>query len=81
MPSGGKRKGAGRKKGSTNKAIDGIRDVLNSRQEELLNKAIEMALEGNHLIMNKLLDKMLPTLAATEMKQTEMPPIEIKVVD
>ena len=59
---GGKRPNSGRKKGSTNKEIDNIRDLLEPYREELIKKAVKMAKEGNATVLNKLLDKLLPNL-------------------
>jgi len=79
---GGKRKGAGRPKGKSDKTIKEIREILNNYSDELLEKAVEMALDGNATVMNKLLDKMLPSLNAVDFgdKDILLPKIEINVI-
>lgn len=78
---GGYRPNAGRKKGSTNKDIDNIRELLRPHQQELIEKAVKMALSGNATIMTKLLDKLLPNLNSIDFASNEknMPVIEINV--
>ena len=67
MNKGGRRINAGRKKGSTNKEIDNIRDLLEPYKEELIKKAVKMAKEGNATVLNKLLDKLLPNLNSVDL--------------
>jgi hypothetical protein len=59
---GGRREGAGRKPGSQNKDTKEVRELLHSNKSKLVEKAIKMALAGNVVVLNKLLDKLLPTL-------------------
>lgn len=79
---GGKREGAGRKRGSLNKQIDEIRGLLEDDKEKLIKKAVKMALDGNAVIMNKLLDKLLPNLNSIDFGEGEVnfPEIVINVV-
>jgi len=59
---------AGRTRGIRNKITldrlmleDKLRTALEKKSPKLLEKAIEMAMEGNHQIMRALLDKLLST--------------------
>ena len=71
MKNGGKRKGAGRPKGKSDKSIKEIREILNNYSEDLLKKAYDMAMEGNTQVMNKLLDKILPSLNAMDFSDND----------
>lgn len=75
----------GRKKGSKNKATVLFSDMLNEQTKgELLQAAIQMAKEGNATIMNKLLDKFMPSLNSIDFPKDEdgrFPLIEIHVRD
>lgn len=68
MAKGGARNGAGRKTGSTNALTKaGMSAFLDAdRQYALVEKAYKMALEGKESVMNKLLDKCLPSLNKNE---------------
>ena len=79
--SGGKRNNSGRKKGSSNKDAKEYRNLLEQHKEKLIEEAVKMALDGNAIIMNKLLDKMLPSLTAIDSKVEQHRPIEIKIID
>ena len=81
MAKGGKRKGAGRPKGKSDKTIKEIREILNNYSEELLTKAVKMALDGNTSVMNKLLDKVLPSLNSIDFagEQNKFPEIIVNV--
>lgn len=59
---------AGRQKGSKNKSTLIFENLLLENRAELLNKAIELAKEGNERILLKLLDKIVPTLNSIENK-------------
>lgn len=63
-----KEKTGGRKKGSKNKSTLIFENLLIENRAELLNKAIELAKEGNERILLKLLDKIVPTLNSVENK-------------
>lgn len=60
----GQPKIGGKKKGSKNKSTLLFQGILEEHKIELLEKAIQMAKNGNATIMNKLLDKLLPNLNA-----------------
>lgn len=81
MNKGGKRPNAGRKKGSTNKDIDNIRNILEPYREELIKLAVKMAREGNATVLNKLMDKLLPNLNSIDMDSGKfaLPEIVINV--
>lgn len=59
---------AGRQKGSKNKSTLIFENLLIENRAELLNKAIELAKQGNERILLKLLDKIVPTLNSIENK-------------
>lgn len=63
-----KEKTGGRKRGSKNKSTLIFENLLLENRAELLDKAIEMAKEGNERILLKLLDKIVPTLNSIENK-------------
>lgn len=63
-----KEKTGGRKVGSRNKSTLIFENLLIENRAELLNKAIELAKEGNERILLKLLDKIVPTLNSIENK-------------
>lgn len=52
----------GRPKGAVNKENAIIRDLLKDNKDMLIAKALEMAEAGNPVVLNKLLDKIVPTL-------------------
>lgn len=52
----------GRPKGKENKATKEFRDLLKDNKDKLIQKALEMAEAGNPVVLNKLLDKIVPTL-------------------
>ena len=58
-------KSGGRQKGTPNKSTQEVRELLDLNKIEIVEKAIEEALNGNNTILSKLLDKLLPTLAET----------------
>lgn len=61
---GGKRPRTGRPKGSGNKGLAALRDVLAENREALLRKAISMALAGDRVVLAALLRKVVPDLQA-----------------
>lgn len=77
-----KGKAKGRPPGSINKNITEIRDLLEPHRKQLIDKAVKLALEGNAVIMNKLLDKLLPNLNAIDLNGNAglMPEIKINVI-
>ena len=77
----GRKKTGGKKKGVKNKSTLIFEDLLKNSKYELLETAIKMAKEGNASIMNKLLDKFLPSLNAVDFtsKENLMPTININV--
>lgn len=71
MPRGGARPGSGRPKGQKNtKTQEGL-EWISLNKPELLDKAMEMVREGNHTVLAKLLDKVLPTLTENK-NETEI---------
>lgn len=68
MAKGGAREGSGRKEGSTNALTKaGINSFFDmQKQYDLLEKAYNKAMEGDSVVLNKLLDKFLPTLNKNE---------------
>ena len=67
-PKGGRRRGAGRPKGSGDKNLQLVRDALKMNRERLITKAISLALgrRPNVKVLCKLLDKILPTQLTQE---------------
>lgn len=62
MPHGGKRSGAACPEGSENSDTKEIRDIISLHKPALIQKAIDLALDGNVPVLNKLLDKIIPTM-------------------
>ena len=62
MAHGGKRENAGRKKGSMNEETKEALQLLKETRLPLMKKAISLAMAGNVPILQKLLDKIAPTL-------------------
>ena len=67
--------GKGRPKGSQNKETREVRELLQSNRVDLVQRALDLVLvpdlkETNTVILNKLLDKLVPTLKATEFSGT-----------
>lgn len=76
----GHKKTGGKKKGSKNKSTLIFENLLLENRAELLDKAIEMAKNGNERILIKLLDKIVPTLNSVENKGMDgVPNIRILV--
>lgn len=63
----GKEKTGGRQKGSKNKSTLLFEQLLEENKYALLETAIKLAKEGNATIMNKLLDKFLPSLNSMDL--------------
>jgi hypothetical protein len=53
----------GRKKGSLNKSTVLFSSILDEEKENLVKVAIRLAKNGEVSVLNKLLDKVLPTLS------------------
>jgi len=79
----GHKKVGGKKKGSKNKSTLIFEDLLKNSKYELLETAIKMAKEGNATIMNKLLDKFMPSLNSIDMSSGEnnKPTFRIEIID
>ena len=56
----------GRKKGSVNKYTKLSRKLMSDRGPEIVNKVIEMALEGDRHCLKMCLDRLIPTSKAVE---------------
>ena len=64
-------RGKGRPKGSPNRSTQEARELLESNRNALIQRALDLALvktldKTNVTILNKLLDKLIPTLQATD---------------
>lgn len=64
---GGRRKGAGRKQNSGDKRLELVREALSENREKLIGTAVKLATgkKPHPAVLCKLLDKVLPSLAAT----------------
>ena len=62
MPRGGKRQGAGRPKSSDNALIKSLRNKLSDHADQLIDKAVACALEGDIQMLKFCLDKLMPNL-------------------
>ncbi len=56
----------GRPKGTGNAALSSLRKPLNDNAEQLIQIAINMALEGNETMLRTCLDKLLPSVRSTD---------------
>ena len=70
MPRGGRRNGAGRKRGSENRETQEARAMLAANSGRLLRKAIQLATaaEPNVTILCKLIERILPSLHAADVE-------------
>lgn len=59
---------AGRPKGSLNKFTKLSRELMSSKGPEIVEKVIEMALEGDRHCLKMCLDRIIPTSKAVEIK-------------
>ena len=75
----GHKKVGGKKKGSRNKSTLIFEDLLKNSKYELLETAIKMAKEGNATIMNKLLDKFMPSLNAIDISSPKEKDKSLKI--
>jgi len=58
----------GRPKGSVNKFTHLSRELMSSKGPEIVNKVIELALEGDRHCLKMCLDRIIPTTKAVEIK-------------
>tara|TARA_R110000824_G_scaffold4045_4_gene19240 strand:+ start:1068 stop:1454 length:387 start_codon:yes stop_codon:yes gene_type:complete len=58
----------GRPKGSTNKFTKLSRELMSSKGPEIVDKVIEMALEGDRHCLKMCLDRIIPVSKAVEIK-------------
>lgn len=71
-----RKKTGGRQKGTKNKSTILFQNLLSEDKAELVRKAVNLALEGNVAVINKLLDKILPNAQPKPI----IPPIEKDLV-
>ena len=69
----GNTKSKGRPKGTPNKTTQEVRNLLESNRNDLVQRALDLALskdtsKTNIALLSKLLDKIIPTLQHTEFK-------------
>ncbi|MDQ3020094.1 MAG: hypothetical protein M3R36_05945 [Bacteroidota bacterium] len=61
-----RKKTGGKQRGTKNKSTILFDKILESEKENLVRKAIELAIQGNSRILCKLLDKLIPNLNRNE---------------
>ena len=59
---------AGRPKGSVNKYTELSRELMSNRGPEIVQKVIDMAMEGDRTCLKMCMDRILPTTKAVEFK-------------
>ena len=59
---------AGRTKGSVNKYTALSRELMSTKGPEIVEKVIEMALEGDRICLKMCMDRILPTTKAVELR-------------
>jgi len=59
---------AGRPKGSVNKYTALSRELMSTKGPEIVEKVIEMALEGDRTCLKMCMDRILPTTKAVELR-------------
>jgi hypothetical protein len=59
---------AGRPKGSVNKYTALSRELMSTKGPEIVEKVIEMALEGDRICLKMCMDRILPTTKAVELR-------------
>ena len=71
----------GRQKGTPNKSTKNVRELLEKAAPKLIAKAVQLALEGDRVILNKLLDKIAPSMQAIvqELDVTSIPEFKVNV--
>jgi len=70
---------AGRPQGSRNKSTLLLENLLQSRQEELFNKTIEMALSGDSIALRLCVERLLPIMRERPIEVAL--PSEVKTLD
>ena len=58
----------GRPKGSVNKYTELSRELMSTKGPEIVQKVIDMALEGDRTCLKMCMDRILPTTKAVELK-------------
>ena len=61
----------GRVKGSVNKYTALSRELMSTKGPEIVEKVIEMALEGDRICLKMCMDRILPTTKAVELRSSE----------
>ena len=61
----------GRPKGSVNKYTALSRELMSTKGPEIVEKVIEMALEGDRTCLKMCMDRILPTTKAVELRASE----------
>lgn len=61
----------GRPKGSVNKYTALSRELMSTKGPEIVEKVIEMALEGDRTCLKMCMDRILPTTKAVELRANE----------
>jgi len=59
---------AGRPKGSVNKYTELSRELMSNRGPEIVQKVIDLAMEGDRTCLKMCMDRILPTTKAVEFK-------------
>lgn len=59
---------AGRPKGSVNKYTELSRELMSNRGPEIVQKVIDMAMEGDRTCLKMCMDRIIPTTKAVEFK-------------
>jgi len=62
---------SGRPKGSVNKYTALSRELMTTKGPEIVEKVIEMALEGDRTCLKMCMDRILPTTKAVELRSSE----------
>jgi Family of unknown function (DUF5681) len=69
---------AGRPKGKAPTTAKELREAINARSVELVNRLIDVALvDGDVVALKYLIDKVLPSLPPEQIEQVQTPPKEI----
>ena len=61
----------GRPKGSVNKFTVLSRELMSTKGPQIVEKVIEMALEGDRICLKMCMDRILPTTKAVELRSSE----------
>jgi hypothetical protein len=62
---------SGRPKGSVNKYTALSRELMSTKGPEIVEKVIEMALEGDRTCLKMCMDRILPTTKAVELRSSD----------